>query len=84
MKSVFGFRVRLGNPDLEFENLNPDFPIERTLSQLYNLFLAVICSLSFNQDFTKEDFEYLVENWETKLDRCGRGDQKWGLFHARK
>ena len=32
MKSVFGFRVRLGNPDLDFENLNPDFPIERTLS----------------------------------------------------
>ena len=23
--------VRLGNPDLDFENLNPDFPIERTL-----------------------------------------------------
>ena len=32
MKSVFGFRVRLGNVDLDFENLNPDFPIERTLS----------------------------------------------------
>ena len=32
MKSVFGFRVRLGNPDLDFENLNPDFPIERTLN----------------------------------------------------
>ena len=31
MKSVFGFRVRLGNPDLDFENLNPDFPIARTL-----------------------------------------------------
>ena len=31
VKSVFGFRVRLGNPDLDFENLNPDFPIERTL-----------------------------------------------------
>ena len=30
VKSVFGFRVRLGNPDLDFENLNPDFPIERT------------------------------------------------------
>jgi len=24
---------RLGNPDLDFENLNPDFPIERTLSE---------------------------------------------------
>ena len=31
MKSVFGFRVRLGNSDFDFENLNPDFPIERTL-----------------------------------------------------
>ena len=31
MKSVFGFCVRLGNPDLDFENLNPDFLIERTL-----------------------------------------------------
>ena len=31
MKSVFRFRVRLGNPDLDFENLNPDFPIEHTL-----------------------------------------------------
>ena len=28
MKSVFVFRVRLGNPDLDFD-LNPDFPIER-------------------------------------------------------
>ena len=23
--------VRLGNPDLDFENLNPDFPIEREI-----------------------------------------------------
>ena len=34
MKSVFGFRVRLGNPDLDFENVNRDFPIERTLGVL--------------------------------------------------
>ena len=34
MKSVFGFRVRSGNRDLDFENLNPDFPIERTLSPI--------------------------------------------------
>ena len=30
VKSVFGFHVRLGNPDLDLGNLNPDFPIERT------------------------------------------------------
>ena len=36
VKSVFGFRVRLGNLDLDFENLNPDFPIERT--QRYKIY----------------------------------------------
>ena len=40
--------------------------------------------LFLKQDFSKEDFEYLVEDWETKLVRCGNGDQKWGLFHAKK
>ena len=38
----FGFRVRLGNPDLDFENLNPDFPIERTLSLQFILFSEII------------------------------------------
>ena len=32
LKSVFGFRVRLEIRNPDFENLNPDFPIERTLS----------------------------------------------------
>lgn len=39
---------------------------------------------TFLKDFSPEDFEYLVEDWDTKIDRCGRGDQKWGLFHAKK
>ena len=26
----------MGNPDLDFENLNPDFPIERTLTVSQN------------------------------------------------
>ncbi|KAL9982699.1 hypothetical protein ACROYT_G004775 [Oculina patagonica] len=38
----------------------------------------------FLKDFSPEDFEYLVEDWETKIQRCGNGDQKWGLFHAKK
>ena len=43
MKSVFGFCVRLGNPDLDVQNLNPDFPIERTLGWdiKIGIFLAV-------------------------------------------
>ena len=43
VKSVFGFRVRLGNPDLDFENRNPDFPIERVrILRLLNLPLNLI------------------------------------------
>ena len=33
LKSVFGFRVRLEIRNPDFENLNPDFPIERTLNE---------------------------------------------------
>ena len=33
LKSVFGFRVRLEIRNPDFENLNPDLPIERTLSK---------------------------------------------------
>ena len=32
MKSVFGFRVRFQNPKSGFQNLNPNFPIERNLN----------------------------------------------------
>ena len=32
LKSVFGFRVQLQIRNPDFQNLNPDFPIERTLS----------------------------------------------------
>ena len=41
MKSVFGFRVRLGNPDLDFEKLNTDFSIERTRSLTQLMMLQV-------------------------------------------
>ena len=35
LKSVFGFRVRLEIRNPDFENLNPDFPIERTLKAIF-------------------------------------------------
>ena len=31
VNSVFGCRVRLQNPKSSFQNLNPNFPIERNL-----------------------------------------------------
>ena len=62
MKSVFGFRVRLGNPDLDFENLNPDFPIERTL---YKHFVRSIRATRAHEHFKLcahllSIYEYLV------------------------
>jgi phosphoethanolamine N-methyltransferase len=38
----------------------------------------------FVADFSQEDYDYIVSGWEAKLDRCSRGEQKWGLFTARK
>ena len=42
VKFVFGFCVRLGNPHLDFENPNPDFPMERTLRLSFNLFHFIV------------------------------------------
>ena len=37
LKSVFGFRVRLQIRNPDFQNLNPDFPIERTLRRYFGI-----------------------------------------------
>jgi len=38
----------------------------------------------FIADFSREDYDHLVNGWLMKLKRCGDGDQKWGLFIASK
>lgn len=38
----------------------------------------------FIREFTAEDYEHLIEGWHGKLERCAKGDQRWGVFHARK
>ena len=58
-------------------------PLARFLKR-EDVILLLLLLLFLIQDFSPEDFEYLVEDWETKIERCGRGDQKWGLFHAKK
>lgn len=32
----------------------------------------------------QNDYNYIIDGWEAKLKRCGRGEQKWGLFIATK
>ena len=64
VKSVFGFRVRLGNPNLDFENLNPDLPIERTVDSHTNSVIshAVVkmASKTVTRSFTQDtDKTYL-------------------------
>jgi len=38
----------------------------------------------FLKSFSQEDFNYIVQGWESKLERCKSGDQAWGLFTAMK
>ncbi|ESO09748.1 hypothetical protein HELRODRAFT_183893 [Helobdella robusta] len=37
---------------------------------------------AFLKDFTESDYRALVDGWMSKLKRCDKGDQKWGLFFA--
>eukprot|EP00898_Chlorokybus_atmophyticus_P009086 jgi/Chlat1/9179/Chrsp97S08451 len=39
---------------------------------------------AFVQDFSETDYNEVVDSWEAKLDRCKRGEQRWGLFMASK
>uniref|UniRef100_A0AAY5EBT5 phosphoethanolamine N-methyltransferase n=1 Tax=Electrophorus electricus TaxID=8005 RepID=A0AAY5EBT5_ELEEL len=36
----------------------------------------------FIQEFSREDYEAVVNGWTEKLQRCEAGDQRWGLFYA--
>lgn len=38
----------------------------------------------FTKEFSREDYDHLVEGWHDKLHRCDAGDQRWGLFYAEK
>ncbi|XP_051514435.1 uncharacterized protein LOC127418090 isoform X1 [Myxocyprinus asiaticus] len=38
----------------------------------------------FIQEFSKEDYDAIVNGWTEKLQRCETGDQRWGLFYATK
>ena len=66
MKSVFGFRVRLGNPDLDFENLNPDFSIERTPRVLGLFGQWVVAPLTKKT----EDSGYQIGGYEEYPQEC--------------
>lgn len=38
----------------------------------------------FVNEFSVEDYNYIVKGWNEKLVRCSQGHQRWGLFRAEK
>ncbi|XP_077312409.1 uncharacterized protein LOC143933399 [Lithobates pipiens] len=38
----------------------------------------------FIESFSEEDYNYIIDGWKEKLNRCSLGDQRWGLFYAEK
>jgi len=36
----------------------------------------------FLKQFNENDYQYIVDGWNSKLKRCSAGDQAWGLFTA--
>ncbi|KAB1212292.1 Phosphoethanolamine N-methyltransferase 1 [Morella rubra] len=39
---------------------------------------------AFIEDFSEEDYDEIVSGWKAKLTRTSSGEQRWGLFIARK
>lgn len=39
---------------------------------------------AFIHDFSEEDYASIIDGWKSKLKRTSQGEQKWGLFLARK
>ena len=35
-------------------------------------------------EFSRKDFDYIVDGWTDKVKRCSQGDQVWGYFVAKK
>ena len=69
VKSVFGFRVRLGNPDLDFENLiqisQSNAPLVKRKRTNWKSFQAKLCPMSlldfgFNFDIRRSSFHNLA------------------------
>jgi len=38
----------------------------------------------FIREFSNDDYEHLIEGWHRKLERSANGEQRWGIFRARK
>ena len=71
--------VRLGNPDLDFENLNPDFPIEREIRKRFHL-REIRSQGGFrlrnpNPDFMDFLFTTRLGNPYKGLQNCSRGQR---------
>lgn len=48
------------------------------------LILHIIKLFILFKEFSDDDYHHLVEGWQGKLERCAKGDQRWGVFRARK
>ena len=74
--------VRLGNPDLDFQNLNPDFPIEGEIRKRFHL-REIRSQGGFqlrnpNPDFM--DFLFTVRLGNPKKDLQNYSREQWSSF----
>lgn len=58
-----------------------DYLVERCEDELQRIKLI---EEEFVEEFSREDYDYLVAGWKSKMARCLQGDQRWGLFIAKK
>ena len=67
-----GLGVGLGNPDLDFENLKPDFPIERNLCMIIKLLkyeLFVDSEKTQRSSLSLFDKRLTIKDWSNSSDK---------------
>jgi len=66
-----------------------DVVAEDRTNQFIEVLQKELCSIekdkdAFVHDFSEEDYSSIVDGWKAKLTRTSCGEQKWGLFFAKK
>jgi phosphoethanolamine N-methyltransferase len=67
---------------VRIESIKDDFIRVCLFIFFFFVFNLIFCL--FLKEFSSEDYQHLIEGWHGKLQRCAKGDQRWGVFRARK
>lgn len=69
--------------DLGFESVQADDVTDLFLESLrMELAKMELIKEDFVKEFSLDDYNYLIDGWQAKVERSTKGDQRWGTFYC--